>query len=143
MRILMLVMLAAISINLTACSSMRGNVVPQKGPTMEQVYDSMGSSSSSLNGTSYSSTSLNTQDGDQDLKKIRQDNRRSMAMKSSSLPEQVSASAIHREFRELPNPSLKVYIYPHLAGNDEVPVPGYYTVFNGYNQDYYALADGE
>jgi len=36
---------------------------------------------------------------------------------------------VHRQFQRLPNPDLVMYVYPHLAGTDPVPVPGYTTVF--------------
>ncbi|EBC1277540.1 TIGR03751 family conjugal transfer lipoprotein [Salmonella enterica] len=42
-------------------------------------------------------------------------------------------------FRRLPNPDLEMYIFPHQAGNEGVPVPGYTTVFPFYNRVQYAL----
>jgi hypothetical protein len=42
-------------------------------------------------------------------------------------------------FYKLSNPELKMYVFPHLAGKDQLPIPGYYTVFNAYTQDHYAL----
>ncbi|RPH29304.1 TIGR03751 family conjugal transfer lipoprotein [Buttiauxella warmboldiae] len=42
-------------------------------------------------------------------------------------------------FRRLPNPDLELYIFPHLAGSEGVPVPGYTTVFPFYNRVQYAL----
>ncbi|EHS7327150.1 TIGR03751 family conjugal transfer lipoprotein [Salmonella enterica] len=41
--------------------------------------------------------------------------------------------------RRLPNPDLEMYILPHLAGSEGVPVPGYTTVFPFYNRVQYAL----
>lgn len=87
---------------------MSGNVVPEKGPTMEQVYDSMETS---------------------DIEKLHQINTK------TSLPLNANASGFHKA----PNPELKMYVFPHLAGKDEVPIPGYYTAFNAYTQDHYAL----
>jgi conjugative transfer region lipoprotein (TIGR03751 family) len=46
---------------------------------------------------------------------------------------------IYRQFRRLPNPDLVMYIFPHLAGTDPVPVPGYSTVFPLYQRVQYAL----
>src|SRR3546814_20330157 len=37
---------------------------------------------------------------------------------------------VYRQFHRLPNPDLVMYVYPHLAGSDTVPVPGYTTVFS-------------
>lgn len=42
-------------------------------------------------------------------------------------------------FRRLPNPDLEMYIFPHLAGNEGVPVPGYTTILPFYNRVQYAL----
>ena len=94
---------------LTACSSVSGNVVPEKGPTMEQVYDSEGkyrSTGKALHANYFSS---------------------------------VHAGAVSHEFQKLPNPELKMYVYPHLTGKEQLPIPGYYTVFNAYTEDHYAL----
>ncbi|WP_211460872.1 TIGR03751 family conjugal transfer lipoprotein [Collimonas silvisoli] len=46
---------------------------------------------------------------------------------------------IYRQFHRLPNPDLVMYVYPHLAGTDPVPVPGYSTVFPLYQRVQYAL----
>ncbi|UVH51887.1 TIGR03751 family conjugal transfer lipoprotein [Pseudomonas sp. CBSPBW29] len=46
---------------------------------------------------------------------------------------------IYRQFQRLPNPDLVMYVYPHLAGTDPVPVPGYTTVFPLYQRIQYAM----
>ncbi|MCT4978722.1 TIGR03751 family conjugal transfer lipoprotein [Pseudomonas aeruginosa] len=46
---------------------------------------------------------------------------------------------IYRQFHRLPNPDLVMYVFPHLAGTDPVPVPGYTTVFPLYQRVQYAL----
>lgn len=99
--------LALISL-LAACSQMSGNVVPETGPTMEQVYDSRTQSEPIDRPKHHTSLQSN--------------------------------NVLH-DFHKLPNPELKMYIYPHLAGKEQLPIPGYYTVFNGYTQDRYALAN--
>ncbi len=109
MQMNVMLILLVTSISLTGCSSMTGNVVPQKGPTMEQVYDSM-----------------EVEDHD----------------KGIINPTVSNAPSIHvteNTFHKLPNPELKMYVFPHLAGQDEIPIPGYYTQFNAYTRDYYAL----
>jgi conjugative transfer region lipoprotein (TIGR03751 family) len=110
MRIIILTLVIS-SISLTACSSMSGNVVPEKGPTMEQVYDSM----EATDATSKTKP-----------QKIR-------------LRHALPLYASNNTFHKLPNPELKMYVSPHLAGKDEVPIPGYYTAFNAYTQDHYIL----
>ncbi len=42
-------------------------------------------------------------------------------------------------FPRLPNPTLVMYIFPHLAGETQAPVPGYATAFPMYEQVEYAL----
>lgn len=42
-------------------------------------------------------------------------------------------------FPRLPNPTLVMFVFPHLAGQDRVPVPGYATTFPMYRQVEYAL----
>lgn len=42
-------------------------------------------------------------------------------------------------FPRLPNPTLVMYVFPHLAGETAAPVPGYATAFPMYEQVEYAL----
>ncbi|WP_338806979.1 TIGR03751 family conjugal transfer lipoprotein [Pseudomonas chlororaphis] len=49
------------------------------------------------------------------------------------------ATEIQRQFRRLPNPDLVMFVFPHLAGTDPVPVPGYSTVFPLYQRVQYAM----
>lgn len=93
------------AINLTACTNLSGNVVPQKGPTMEQVYDSLS------------------------VKK-------SIKKEISTMNEK---RMTENSFQQIPNPELKMYVYPHLSGNEEIPIPGYQTQFKAYTRDHYAL----
>lgn len=46
---------------------------------------------------------------------------------------------VYRQFQRLPNPDLVMYVFPHLAGTDPVPVPGYSTVFPLYQRIQYAM----
>ena len=50
-----------------------------------------------------------------------------------------AANEIDRLFHRLPNPDLRMYVFPHLAGSERVPVPGYTTVFPLYRRVPYAL----
>ena len=43
------------------------------------------------------------------------------------------------EFKKVPNPELRIYIYPHLAGNEELPIPGYWTMSNVCGKDHYEV----
>jgi conjugative transfer region lipoprotein (TIGR03751 family) len=49
---------------------------------------------------------------------------------------------INSQFVRLPNPDLVIYIFPHLvgrSGEEQVPVPGYSTLFPLYAQPKYAM----
>lgn len=50
-----------------------------------------------------------------------------------------AAHEIDSLFSRLPNPDLVMYVYPHLAGPDNTPVPGYATSFPMYERVEYAL----
>jgi conjugative transfer region lipoprotein (TIGR03751 family) len=99
---------------------------------MEKVYDSM----SKQKNTEKNNNDINTDGGfyeQQNLKNFRQNQNKihSVFFNNQGL----------KEFHKLPNPELHLYIYPHLAGIDQIPVPGYMTVFNVYERDHYALTN--
>ncbi|PCF94083.1 TIGR03751 family conjugal transfer lipoprotein [Vreelandella nigrificans] len=50
-----------------------------------------------------------------------------------------AANEIYSQFSRLPNPDLVMYVFPHLAGADPVPIPGYSTVFTLYSRPQYAM----
>lgn len=50
-----------------------------------------------------------------------------------------AANEIRNLFPRLPNPDLVLYVYPHLSGTEQAPVPGYSTVFPFYQRVQYAL----
>jgi len=117
----MFLILLPICFNLIACTSISGDVIPPSGPTMEMVYDGMGKAS----------RNITQQDQQRIVKNFRQ----------SDFENRIKAKGVYglNGFRKLPNPELKFYVYPHLAGNDQLPVPGYFTVLNVYEKDHYAL----
>ena len=138
-----LMLCALLSINLTACNSV-GNVVPQKGLSMEQAYDDMGhtnargqSTKNSANTFASEGDDLNTNPYENNLKIVRHEINPA-APTNTNLQNTVPSNAVWKNFHKAPNPTLKLFVYPHLAGNDELPVPGYTTAFNAYEKDHYA-----
>lgn len=134
MKTITILTLVAALISLTSCSSMRGNVVPQSGPTMEQVYDGVDGQDNLSDANSTSNQ--------ENLNKLRKQvsaSQTTPVVPTTLMMATVSANAVSQQFRKLPNPEIKMYVYPHLAGQDQVPVPGYFTAFNVYDHDYYAL----
>ncbi len=47
-------------------------------------------------------------------------------------------AALNVRFARVANPELVMYVYPHLAGPEQVPVPGYHTSFPMYARIHYA-----
>lgn len=124
LRLLTILILIA---SAAGCHSVSGNVIPESGPTMETVYDSMG----------VHSQNVTTSNAEVDLSTIRQGKTSQYAQDSAVKPQIKSEGLNH--FHQLPNPILKLYVYPHFASNDEVPIPGYYTEFNAYERTHYFL----
>lgn len=48
-------------------------------------------------------------------------------------------NALKQLFPRLPNPDIVVYVTPHLATHNRVPVPGYTTAFPLYDEVHYAM----
>ncbi len=111
---------------LTACTT-SGNAIPQGGPTMAQVYEE----------------AMQHSNGEA-LQAMRQ-NIKPLAGAAYNGATNLSPytrtadNEINNLFPVLPNPPLVMYVYPHLAGIDEAPIPGYATAFPLYNQLHYAL----
>ena len=47
-------------------------------------------------------------------------------------------AVLKARFAKVANPELIMYVYPHLAGPEHVPVPGYFTAFPMYARIHYA-----
>jgi conjugative transfer region lipoprotein (TIGR03751 family) len=85
-----------------------------------------------------------SQGTEQRLLDARQQLRRPLAKADFSVSLQApytrtAMNEIHSLFPRLPNPDLVLYVYPHLSGTEQAPVPGYATVFAFYQRVQYAL----
>ena len=112
-------------ISLVGCASTKEAVLPQDGPSMKTIYEGH----------------------------IQEMNARDPQVIRGELgnrPVQTEEAALHGYTREafneidvlflrLPNPTLVMYVFPHLAGEAHAPVPGYATAFPMYEQVEYAL----
>jgi conjugative transfer region lipoprotein (TIGR03751 family) len=49
------------------------------------------------------------------------------------------ANQLQSKFKLLPNPTLYMFVAPHLSTADGVPVPGYLTEFKLYTKEHYAM----
>ena len=114
-----------ISAALAGCAGTKEAVLPQDGPSMKAIYDAhvdaLGAADPlavrrALNGRPV-------RDGAIDLAGYAR----------------TAHTELETRFPRLPNPTLVMYVFPHLAGTERVPVPGYATTFPLYERVEYAL----
>jgi conjugative transfer region lipoprotein (TIGR03751 family) len=118
---------ASACLALAGCSTDKETLLPHSGQSMLDIWNGAGSP-----GTQ------------QQLLDARQQLRRPLtsADLAANLQEPYTRSAaneIRSLFPRLPNPDLVMYVYPHLSGTEQAPVPGYSTVFPFYQRVQYAL----
>ena len=117
--------LSLISLLLAGCTSTKDNVLPQNGPSMKAIYDAHIQAMNARN-----------------PQVIRRElGNRSLDNGEAALPgfTRDAFNEIDVLFPRLPNPTLVMYVFPHLAGKTRAPVPGYATAFPMYEQVEYAL----
>lgn len=117
--------LISISVVLAGCAGTKDAMLPQQGPTMHEIYEQhfqrLGA-----HATHELRKSLGT--------------RPLMGDGASTLtPLAAAAEALEPTFTRLPNPTLVLYVFPHLSSDERSPVPGYVTTFPLYERVEYAL----
>ena len=124
-RLRPIVTIAWISLALGGCASTKESVLPQDGPSMKAIYDAhfegIGADDPLAVRRELGTRPL----GDDDV---------DLAGYSRS-----AHTELETIFPRLPNPTLVMYVFPHLAGPERVPVPGYATTFTLYERVEYAL----
>ncbi|MEQ8233112.1 MAG: TIGR03751 family conjugal transfer lipoprotein [Gammaproteobacteria bacterium] len=124
-RLRPIVTIAWISLALGGCASTKESVLPQDGPSMKAIYDAhfegMGADVPYVLRRELGTRPL----GDDDV---------DLAGYSRT-----AHTELETIFPRLPNPKLVMYVFPHLAGSERVPVPGYATTFTLYERVEYAL----
>ena len=117
--------IASISLVLGGCASTKDAVLPQDGPPMEAIYDAhmreMGAQDPTVVCGALGTRRINS--GEENLHGYTRE----------------AFNELDVSFPRLPNPSLVMYVYPHLAGAERTPVPGYATTFPLYERVEYAL----
>ncbi len=124
-RLRPIVTIAWISLALGGCASTKESVLPQDGPSMRAIYDAhfegIGADDPYVLRRELGTRPL----GDDDV---------DLAGYSRT-----AHTELETIFPRLPNPTLVMYVFPHLAGSERVPVPGYATTFTLYERVEYAL----
>ena len=117
--------LGLISLVLGGCASTKDAVLPQDGPPMKTIYEQHMREAGARDPMAVRNELGNRPvvDGEGSLHGYTRD----------------AHNEIDTTFPRLPNPSLGMYVFPHLAGDEQVPVPGYVTTFPMYDRVEYAL----
>ena len=117
--------LGLISLVLAGCASTKDAVLPQDGPSMKAIYEGH-------------VNEMNARDPQ--ILRHALGNRPILTGEAALLGYTRDAfNEIDVLFPRLPNPTLVMYVFPHLAGDAHAPVPGYATAFPMYEQVEYAL----
>ncbi len=117
--------IASISLVLGGCASTKDSVLPQDGPPMDAIYDAhmreLGAQDPTVVRGVLGTRRINS--GEENLHGYTRE----------------AFNELDVSFPRLPNPSLVMYVFPHLAGAERTPVPGYSTTFPLYERVEYAL----
>jgi len=119
---------------LSGCLGNKESILPQDGPTMLEVYDQ--------HFTRSSGAALKPNTSERQSNRSLQVNK-SRPLRNGNLDLHGYTRSAHDEiesvFTRLPNPTLILYVYPHLTSPGGHPVPGYTTAFPFYESTEYAL----
>ncbi|MGM3182628.1 TIGR03751 family conjugal transfer lipoprotein [Dickeya oryzae] len=120
---------------LTSCATSKEELLPHGGRTMQDIWQQESGNGGSPGQMAY-----------RQLLDARQSLRRPLShadVKTFSTEQEsytrTAANDVRSQFQRLPNPDLLMYVFPHLAGTDPVPVPGYTTIFPLYQRVQYAM----
>lgn len=124
---------------LGGCATSKDKLLPHGDSTMLDVWNQETGGSSSAGGAAGGQAARQLLDARQGLRRLLTEADVRAAPAANAAYTRTASNEIYRQFRRLPNPDLVMYVYPHLAGTDPVPVPGYSTVFPLYQRVQYAM----
>lgn len=127
--------LVLMALSMAGCATSKEELLPHNGLTMQELWQQ--GSTGGLSGVSSGGL------GAQALQEARGELRRPIS-DGEMVAEQTrytreASNEIYSQFSRLPNPDLVMFVYPHLAGSESTPVPGYSTVFPLYSKPQYAM----
>ena len=125
MKILRGAVLSTVLISLGACAGGKDTILAPDGATIKSIY-------------AAHLSAMGVSDREAARKALKQ---RAVASDAADLGGYVrdAFNELELHFPRLPNPSLVLYVFPHLSGDERVPVPGYATRFPMYTRIEYAL----
>jgi len=118
------VVLTAISISFLSACATKDTMLPVPEQNMKQVYNRHMQSN-----------------GDVVLFDERAVLRRPMIEADVALSNYVRTekNQLESRFKTLPNPTMYMFVAPHLAADTQVPIPGYLTEFKMWEREHYAM----
>ncbi len=117
---------------LGGCSTNKEEMLPHGDSTMMDVWNQ------GTTGSGSSASGRQLLDARSELRRPI-DIRASQPLQDAETYTRTAQNEIYSQFKRLPNPDLVMYVFPHLAGTDPAPVPGYTTVFPLYQRVQYAM----
>jgi len=116
--------LTVISISTVTGCATKDDIIPTPDQTMQEVYENH------MGGVS-----------DGKVLDTRSVLRRPMVQPDVDLSDYVRTEKnfLQSRFRTLPNPTMYMFVAPHLATENGVPIPGYITEFKMWKTEHYAM----
>ena len=124
--------LLALVLLASGCSTNKDKLLPHGDQTMLDVWNA------GTTGAAGSASSRQLLDARAALRRPL-DPRQSQPLAENAGYSRTAQNEIYSQFPRLPNPDLVMYVFPHLAGSDPAPIPGYTTVFPLYQRVQYAM----
>lgn len=136
-----LLILISVGLLLTGCATTMSRV-PSNSPSMLEVYhaamqESDGHSLNRIRKRVQRTSIHRTTTAVQKAESAYSNSRRKQSPGVTST--RTHLTALNQQFPMLPNPEIALYVYPHLAGNNQLPVLGYASAFTLYQKNYFAL----
>ncbi len=119
------------------------SILPQDGPTMKEVYQRHFSRASGDANQSVLTPSIKRYRPDvlpsEQQEQVQNQNQNQNQNPSSTPYTQSARQTLQQQFPRLKNPTLILYVFPHLSRDGHHPVPGYATGFSFYETIEFAL----
>lgn len=129
-RYLKLFLGLSVTLLVSGCSTSKEALLPHGDHTMLDVWEQ------GTTGATASSSNRLLLDARQALRRPFDSGRSAHDNRAYT---RTAQNEIYSQFKRLPNPDLVMYVFPHLAGSDPAPIPGYSTVFPFYQRVQYAM----
>lgn len=128
------VLMLALALALAGCATSKDKLLPHGDSTMMDIWNQQ--TGGSAGGGQAARQLL---DDRQSLRRALTPDDVEVLATANDPYTRTARNEIYLQFHRLPNPDMVMYVFPHLAGTDPVPVPGYTTVFPFYQRVQYAM----